>query len=144
MYSPQANVLPLSPASSRYTTSHKKYLRDMKTAEEKEALTSARSVESQKLESKFENRVQTWSTFGTTIANEFSMPVVEPKQLFSGPHLGDALSIIAKAVIGKGICGDVYYVGSGERHDGRRNDVVYYPLVAPSEEPFCEDVVVYS
>ncbi|KAI7878545.1 uncharacterized protein EV154DRAFT_576443 [Mucor mucedo] len=42
--------------------------------------------------------------------------------------------IVVKAVIGKGICGDAQYVGSEERHDGRRNDVVYYPLATPSEE----------
>ncbi|KAI7875366.1 uncharacterized protein EV154DRAFT_486750 [Mucor mucedo] len=53
------------------------------------------------------------------------------RMLFNDNYVKD---IVVKAVIEKGICGDAQYVGSEERHDGRRNDVVYYPLATPSEE----------
>ncbi|KAG2190857.1 hypothetical protein INT47_009815 [Mucor saturninus] len=74
--------------SSRYTTLRKKHLRAMKTVAEKEALACARRVESRKAR-KFENRVQTWSTFGTTIAEEFSVPVVEAESFMQLAYMSD-------------------------------------------------------
>ncbi|KAG1037895.1 hypothetical protein G6F43_012766 [Rhizopus delemar] len=37
-------------------------------------------------------------------------------------------NIIITAVIGNGITGDAYSVGANEQHDGRRADMIYFPL----------------
>ncbi|RCH90807.1 hypothetical protein CU098_007306 [Rhizopus stolonifer] len=37
-------------------------------------------------------------------------------------------NIITIAIIGNGITGDAYSVGANEQHDGRRADMIYFPL----------------
>ncbi|KAI7893676.1 uncharacterized protein EV154DRAFT_600727 [Mucor mucedo] len=94
MLDQQGNFLPgkyswfKSLCSSRYTTLRKKYFRDQKPAKEKQADASARRVESRKAR-KFENRVQTWSTFGCTIAKEFSVPILEAESFIQLAYMSE-------------------------------------------------------
>lgn len=42
--------------------------------------------------------------------------------------------IIIAEVIGKGINGDAYYVGSCDKHDGRKTHVLYLPHCTPTND----------
>ncbi|GAN04955.1 hypothetical protein MAM1_0078d04422 [Mucor ambiguus] len=59
-----------------------------------------------------------------------TLPLRLGSGLFSKNLLRDhsIKNIIITAIIGNGITGDAYSVGANEQHDGRRADMVYFPL----------------